>query len=377
MSDRKKLIVVLGMHRSGTSVIARGLKAMGVDLGENLLPAMAEVNERGFWEDQDFLALNVELMALSGLDWYDNCPAGRFQADDTRLEPYRSRAVQLVEDRLAIYPSFAVKDPRMAVLLPFWRAVFEQVECDVVYLIAIRNPRSVVDSIVRRDGFGAVKIYYLWLEHVLSSLLVTSGYPRVVVDYDVFMAEPIRQLERIGYAISFEMSPDSAREMDEFKDDFLSVELRHSRYGIDDLGNDPAAPPDVIELYSSLLNVATELRPIDSQSMASLLDRCRREYLKMAFLFPYINELERRLRRLKNEGGAQAEILALEQTLQEQRKWCFILGKTNAALSTSIVASENQNQALLQHLAQMETSATWRFTALLRRLMNWVRSDSL
>ena len=60
----KRLIVVLGMHRSGTSAITRGLQVMGVGLGDRMMPAMPD-NVKGFWEDVDLNALNMEMLSAS------------------------------------------------------------------------------------------------------------------------------------------------------------------------------------------------------------------------------------------------------------------------------------------------------------------------
>ena len=59
---KRRLIVVLGMHRSGTSAVTRGLKVLGIELGDLLIPANKEVNAKGFWEDMDLNALNVEML---------------------------------------------------------------------------------------------------------------------------------------------------------------------------------------------------------------------------------------------------------------------------------------------------------------------------
>ena len=53
-----RLIIVLGMHRSGTSAVTRGLQVVGASLGGNLYPAMAGVNEKGFWEDIELNSLD-------------------------------------------------------------------------------------------------------------------------------------------------------------------------------------------------------------------------------------------------------------------------------------------------------------------------------
>lgn len=50
------------MHRSGTSAIARGLTTLGVELGDNLMPAAQSNNERGFWEDQEIVDINTDVL---------------------------------------------------------------------------------------------------------------------------------------------------------------------------------------------------------------------------------------------------------------------------------------------------------------------------
>lgn len=67
--ENKKLIVVLGMHRSGTSAITRGLQVLGVNLGDNLMPPVEGNNAKGFFEDLDLNALNVELLQTLRSDW--------------------------------------------------------------------------------------------------------------------------------------------------------------------------------------------------------------------------------------------------------------------------------------------------------------------
>lgn len=69
-SDKKKLIVVLGMHRSGTSLLTRSLKVMNVYLGDNLMPAVKGVNDKGFWEDMDVFHLNEQILSILSNSWH-------------------------------------------------------------------------------------------------------------------------------------------------------------------------------------------------------------------------------------------------------------------------------------------------------------------
>ena len=68
--DQKTLLVILGMHRSGTSAISRAMGVFGASHGDNLLEPVAGINDKGFWEDADIVQLNADLMAEVGLDWH-------------------------------------------------------------------------------------------------------------------------------------------------------------------------------------------------------------------------------------------------------------------------------------------------------------------
>lgn len=67
-------ILVLGMHRSGTSAIAGVLSKLGVDFGDSLLPGIAGVNDKGFFEHTDVIDLNEDLLAHMERTWLDLDP---------------------------------------------------------------------------------------------------------------------------------------------------------------------------------------------------------------------------------------------------------------------------------------------------------------
>ena len=67
MIGEMRSLVILGMHRSGTSALAGLVQLLGVNLGEDLLPAMPEVNEKGFFEHQEILDIHEGL--LKSLGW--------------------------------------------------------------------------------------------------------------------------------------------------------------------------------------------------------------------------------------------------------------------------------------------------------------------
>jgi hypothetical protein len=86
MKHNRRLIVVLGMHRSGTSALTRGLQVMGVTLGDRMMPPVEGNNAKGFWEDIDLNALNVEM--LNAIDSVD--------IEILRKQGYFLRAIELL-----------------------------------------------------------------------------------------------------------------------------------------------------------------------------------------------------------------------------------------------------------------------------------------
>jgi len=250
---QKRLIVVLGMHRSGTSALSRALPIFGIDLGDRLMPPAAGENEKGFWEDLDVYDLNNDLLAAQNAAW-DSCGA----LQPSEAEPYaiarlRNRARCLLEAKMDKRAALGIKDPRFSRLLAFWQPIFRQLDLRVTYILAVRNPVSVARSLQARNGFALSKGYCLWLEHTLEALQGTRGEERLCVDFDEVLLEPMRQLRRIGRVLGREADQTAARE---YAAQFLDQHLRHTRFFIGDLEIEPDASPDICELYWLLRIVA-------------------------------------------------------------------------------------------------------------------------
>ena len=258
---RKKIIVVLGMHRSGTSVIARGLQVMGVALGDRLMPAHREVNPKGFWEDLDFNALDIEMMDALGSEWHYLSPVSRQDVEILRRKGFYARAVELLRAKVGNSPVFGIKDPRITRLLPFWKEVLDHSGLDVRYVLSLRNPMSVAKSLAKRDGLDFDKSYLLWLGHVLGSLAESQGAKRVLVDYDLLISAPDVELKKIAAVL--ELPLDSA-ELEKYQSEFLDETLRHGNYKLEDLRRSEEAPALAREVFEVLQDAAQGKVNIDA-----------------------------------------------------------------------------------------------------------------
>ena len=188
-----RAVLLLGMHRSGTSAIARGLGALGVYLGDDFLDAQPE-NPTGYWEDKGIVALDERLLAALGLRWDDTSPVALRAFERRRVRALRRDAIRYLNRTFTSAPLWGFKDPRTIRVLPFWQRALRDCEVDDSYVVAIRNPRSVAASLFTRQAMDADTAYRLWLVHMVPFFNDVIGKPFVVVDYDLLMRDPRAQL---------------------------------------------------------------------------------------------------------------------------------------------------------------------------------------
>jgi O-antigen biosynthesis protein len=329
------IVVVLGMHRSGTSAITRGLAALGVDLGNNLYPAAID-NPKGFWEDVDCLMLNERLLKHLG-SGYDVLGLSTDLADalstDAQWEVFVQEAVGLLRGKTRQSELYGFKDPRTSRLLPFWQEALRRADCEPRFVIAMRNPMSVAASLLTRNGIDVRKSHFLWLEHLVGALFHSRGFPRVVVDYDRFIDDPSRQLGRVARVLGLYPAPKHSGGVRALAEEFLDGRLRHTQYTLGDLKRSSDVPVDVVCLYEILQAAAEDTVELDSPDTAAVVEDLRLRLIDFAPAFHYISSLENRcvgaeptldeydkqIAELRQVAAARdAEILALKQMVTDR-----------------------------------------------------------
>jgi len=285
-------IVVLGVGRSGTSAITRGLGALGVDLGNRLRGATLLKNPTGFYEDTDLLRINKRLKGILDVrgdsvrlleaDWWRQSAVEQLQAE----------AVATVRRRFGNSPLWGYKYARTLRFMPFWVRVFAAAEIDARYLMAIRNPLSVARSRARLDPWRGTQEQsdLEWLVNVVPYFRAVRERPFVVVDFDLFMADPAAQLERVAHALDLPLGPQTRAAIQAFGSEFLDPGLRHSRHDANDLDRDPRVNGLTRAAYRWLYRLAID--GVDPQSPEIWTDWQRIEEQLLA-MEPVLRHIDR------------------------------------------------------------------------------------
>jgi glycosyltransferase involved in cell wall biosynthesis len=373
---KKRLIVVVGMHRSGTSAITRGLQVMGVGLGDKIMPGL-EDNVKGFWEDLDFNALNIEMLSVLDSNWHHLAPIEPDDVNTLRKKGYFLRAVELLRTKVGNSPLFGFKDPRVAKLLPFWKEVFVHCQIDTSYLLATRHPLSVVKSLKKRDGFEAAKSYAMWLGHVITSLSCTVGENRIVVDYDRLMQSPDHEINRI--ATCFNLTID-AIELQTYKTEFLEQGLRHTVYELNDLLLDEVCPPLVNEIYTALMSVAADETRLDDPALQKKVENWAIEFERIKSILTLVDQFANRETSVDHAVlERDRQVAELKQVVAERDQSLQVLSAQVAECDQSVqtlsaqLAERNRSereqsvQAISAQLAEIKRSKAWRTAMLIRR----------
>jgi hypothetical protein len=346
---KNRAIIVLGMHRSGTSAFTGVLGLLGVELGSKLMPA-SSANEAGYWEHQDVVNVHEQLLAALGSHWDDpsRLPAGWWKLD--AVAPYRRQLLEIVSRDFAAVPLWGLKDPRMCRLLPLWTGLLEELGCEATWVLMTRHPSENIRSLEKRDGFSAGKSGLLWLQHTLDAERETRNRNRVIVMYDQLFDDLEATLERVRRAagMPWPVAPENAAARIR---EFVDPGKRHHR-ALDarDL------PSWIRETYAALQTGAAG----DEKKMQALLGPAHAAFDTADGLYrPVIRERGTDLERLVSEANAQYARLA--EAYAGTREKYRVTKEKLAAKSAELTA-------LKDRLRQSERSPGGKLNRLLGRL---------
>ncbi|QGX96780.1 sulfotransferase family protein (plasmid) [Roseovarius faecimaris] len=417
-------VVVLSMHRSGSSALAGLFGQMGCDLPATLMPA-SEHNPKGYFESNRIYKINDDILASGASSWDDWTEFDPGWAASPEADSFLSRGLDVLREEFGTSSLLAIKDPRICRLLPFWRKLLTAAELTPVYVHNHRHPLEVARSLHIREGWPLEYGLLLWLRHVLDAEARSRGCTRVFTNFE----RTLEDWPCVIHAVqkhSDIVFPRQPEETGAQIDGFLSKDLRHNvepKAGSPDsarLSDWVSQAYDILERW-----VASGEDTADHEA----LDALRARFTATTPMFgALLRELRASLKTAAQEAEAAAEhtarlntdierlgqdhaaVTAARNTLASERD--SLLGERDSLIAERdhLVTARNSLQAerdslaaerrklqeamrqarqtheakqadLHAHIAALESekdlilgSTSWKLTAPMRRVVNMLRS---
>ena len=219
-------VLVLGMHRSGTSAATRLVNLLGpsVCIRSDLLMGN-ENNAKGFWESKSLIRRNNLLLAEMGRRWWyppslDVLEEWERTVDDTTVEAARTAFTRAHPTEPWVW-----KDPRTCLTLSFWRHTLVR---PVAGVVVYRNPLDTARSLEKRNHMDPEFSAALWMRYTRLLLEQAGGMPLLVTGYDELLEDPEGWSET-GRTFLGDLGMDVAPQLDRAAvASFVDPTLRHS-----------------------------------------------------------------------------------------------------------------------------------------------------
>jgi len=217
-------IIVLGMHRTGTSALTKVINLMGAYFGEDsiALPASAD-NPKGFWERRDVLACNRELLRLSGCTWH---VVHRWNAANlSSVTAPISLQMQQITSELTLNNPSVVKDPRFCLTLPYWLSYFPK----PLVVCCYRNPLEIAQSLHLRNAMPPEYALALWEFHMVHAIRIAKPLPKLFVSHAALMNNPLGETQKLFASLTQSGANHLTLPSKKVINDFIDPSLQRAR----------------------------------------------------------------------------------------------------------------------------------------------------
>lgn len=223
----RQAVVILPMHRSGSSALSRVLSLLGCDLPKTLMVGN-ETNPTGHWESTVIRTLNDDVLASGGSQWQDWQAFNPNWYKTPKPREFQARALEILQDEFGASGLFVFKDPRVCRIFPFWRDTFAVAGIAPKIILTVRHPQEVAASLERRkdNGIPALVGLLLWLRYMLEAEADSRGMTRAFVSYDRLLRDPVGVAESLQERLGLFWPSLSELQADEIRG-YVDPTLRH------------------------------------------------------------------------------------------------------------------------------------------------------
>lgn len=319
LSDGRRIVLVIGPGRSGTSTIAGALAKSGFEVPGKAIEGNA-TNPSGFFEPRWVVNLHKELLDRTGVATLDTGPEAYERVNELVMrEEVRERLRTWLSDRLDAQPRLVVKDPRTVWFKDLWMETSRELGVEPSFITMLRHPAEVSasrrkyyskrgDDNLRADDVARIAG---WLNVALTSEEITKGSPRAFVRYADLVADWRSVLGRLGSTLDLPLEPWTDG-VPHPVDDFIDPTLHRVQVDWDEV-QIPAVLRDLAERGWDGLNQLAD-GPEPSQALEDLAV-VREDYLELtrdalAMVRSSVRRLEQRAWRKGRRKGERLSAAA-------------------------------------------------------------------
>lgn len=193
--------MVLGMHRSGTSLCSQVLSALGVDMVDpperHGFPEHG--NARGHWERWEIVGLHDRVLELLNRRYFDPTHDLGFPLAwwaDPAVAAVREDIIAFLRARTSA-THFGFKDPRTVRLLPLWHQIVGELKLAPKFVFCLRNPAQVARSLQARDGLAPEIGEARWFAYVLDFFRYNRGADFCLVEYEAWFDDAASNVAKL------------------------------------------------------------------------------------------------------------------------------------------------------------------------------------
>lgn len=298
-NQAKPILLITGMHRSGTSALTGVLSRLGASDPKNPVEAN-EFNSRGYNESRAVMQVNEEILNSAESGWTDLSEIKNEDLRRLKSKHFDDRILQVINEEFPSNQIAAVKDPRICRIANFWSSSLQQDNNFTPnYIFCLRHPFEVAKSLNHRDRMNLERGLGLWLRYNLDGEFQTRGYNRCFVHYENLLRDWEAEVARINEQLEIKPLKITSAAKTEINK-YLSKDLRHHESEDDGIDSSHEMFSLSLEVYKLLIS-ATKDKPLNEKAKGRL-NKLRRQFNFAGRVFyPLLSKTEQFARGLNKD----------------------------------------------------------------------------
>lgn len=373
------------MHRSGTSLMSGILRILGINFGDNLMPAN-ESNELGYFEHNDIYGNNEKILRQLNSSWDDinELPENWHKAQEMVF--YKEEIKDIIRRDFGSCKVFGIKDPRISILLPLYLEILAELNIEPCFVVICRNAAETVRSLEKRNNFDLLKSANLIKKYQESIEKYTQNGKKVYISFEDLVSYPKFAVEKIKDNLGIKL-----KNFDTFESDlvrFIDPRLKHHNLPEDQLLRELFLSLDVAykdlekeeEVIISKEKEIKEIKLSKEKETAVLSSELKEKELILDNLSKALLEKDEQIKsqgiefeNLKTFLSVKEEQIRKDELIVQGKNLLIGQLEENAKNKELKIASlKTSFESAKRTIANMERSLTWRLTQKIEKVVYFV-----